>query len=191
MEYVALEDMLDFKLEYRVSNQHVYDAIGHVYARYLLEITARAEPNFFKEPMVLINSPEINLLRSSVTLPALFFESLRAYESIYERKGRREWISKHYFKGVKQNDEGTSSGIDDLEGGHFYKQVFSGIKLNADAEAAAAALTAAALLQAERELLTADQALTNAQSASDAAKAVVAEITEAQRQALEALFPGG
>ena len=77
------------------------------------------------------------------------------------------------------------------EGGHFYKQVFSGIKLNADTEAAAAALTAAALLQAEGELLTADQALTDAQSASDAAKAVVAEITEAQRLALEALFPGG
>ena len=118
-EFVAYEDIM--KVDYKVSNEH-YDAN---YDRYELEITARVEPNVFKEPIVFINSPEINFLSSSVTLPALFFESLRAYESIYERRGRREFISKHYFLGEKQNGEFRpngefrSSGILLVNGGHF------------------------------------------------------------------------
>ena len=76
-EYIAYGE----EVEYNVANEP-YDAN---YDKYELEITTRAEPNFFREPIVFINSPEIRI-RSSITLPALFFESLRAYESTYQKK---------------------------------------------------------------------------------------------------------
>ena len=100
MDYDISEYITDgWDVEYTVSIQH-YDAS---YDTYELEITTLAAPNFFREPVVFIDSPEIRM-SSSFTLPALFFESLRAYESTYTKRGG-EWKSIHHFLGEKQNSE--------------------------------------------------------------------------------------